>query len=441
MYCGNECIEKSELLMKVLVVGSGGREHALVWKLSRDREVESIVCCPGNPGIAELASCLPVNADDAPGILATCRDNSIDLVVLGPEEPIVTGVADWLRANGVIVFGPSREAAQLEGSKAFAKLFMREHDIPTADFEIFDSYEEASRYVCGLDRSVVVKADGLARGKGVMVCEGGSEADAALREIMLDRKFGAAGDRVIVEDCLCGEEISVMAICDGKSYVLLPCSQDHKRVFEGDEGPNTGGMGACCPVPPIDEDLLDVVESRIIGRVIEGMAEAGCPYTGVLYVGLMLTPEGPKVLEFNCRLGDPEAQAVLPTCNFELAELLREAVEGEFNRKERIEAASNSVCVVACSGGYPGDYETGKHIVGLEELKQIEGVIVFHAGTKEERGRLVTAGGRVLGVVGVMPTLSEAIARAYEAVGILDFEGIQYRRDIGAKALRRARSK
>jgi phosphoribosylamine---glycine ligase len=422
--------------MKVMVVGNGGREHALVWKLSQDKEVESIVCCPGNPGIAELATCLPFNTDDATGLLATCKSHSIDLVVFGPEEPLVKGTGDSLREIGVTVFGPSRAAAQLEGSKVFAKLFMKRHGVPTADFEVFDSYGEANKYVRSLDRRVVVKADGLAKGKGVMVCNGHNEASIALREIMVERRFGAAGDRVIVEECLDGEEVSVMAICDGRNYVLLPCSQDHKRVFDNDRGPNTGGMGAYCPVPLAGVEMLDVVESAIISRVIEGMAKDGNPYTGVLYAGLMLTADGPKVLEFNCRFGDPEAQVVLPSNTFGFAKVLLRAAQGRLARTEKLEATSHCVCVVSCSGGYPGDYEVGKEIVGLEKLRNVEGVLVFHGGTKKKGHCLVTAGGRVVGMVGVMPTLTEAIGKAYEALEMIKFEGMHFRRDIGSKALR-----
>jgi phosphoribosylamine--glycine ligase len=422
--------------MRVMVVGSGGREHALVWKLSQDKEVESVICCPGNPGIAELAACLPVSADDTVGLLAACKEHAVDLVLFGPEEPLVKGAGDWLRGKGVTVLGPSRASAQLEGSKVFAKLFMKRHKIPTAGFEVFDSYDEANKYVRGLDGPVVVKADGLARGKGVIVCSGRTEAEAALREMMVERRFGAAGNRVIVEECLHGEEVSVMAICDGKDYILLPCSQDHKRVFDDDRGPNTGGMGAYCPVALISEDVLEVVESTIIRRVIEGMAGEGNPYTGVLYAGLMLTLDGPKVLEFNCRFGDPEAQAVLPASKLEFGKVLLEAARGRLARTDKLGASSSCVCIVACSGGYPGDYQVGREIAGLGKLRHADGVLVFHAGTRKEGLRLVTAGGRVLGVVGVMPSLTEAIAKAYEALGIIDFEGMHYRRDIGARAVR-----
>lgn len=420
--------------MNVLVVGSGGREHVLVWKLSRESGLKKIVCCPGNPGIAELATCLPVNAGDTEGILAACTEHSIDLVVFGPEEPLVNGSADWLRRRGVAVFGPSASAAELEGSKVFSKLFMRHEGIPTAQFEVFDSYDEAREYVSKLEGPVVVKADGLARGKGVFVCEKQDEASNALRQIMVDRTFGTAGDRVVVEERICGDEISVMAICDGKQYVLLPCSQDHKRAFDGDKGPNTGGMGAYCPVPLAGKEVLRVVESLVIGPVLAGMEKVGRPFVGILYAGLMLTEEGPKVLEFNCRFGDPEAQTVLPLCDIELGELLLEAAHGRLARTQTIEADCASVCVVACSGGYPGLYDAGRRIKGLEKLRGMEGVLVFHAGTKKENEILVSAGGRVLDIVGLMPNLSQAITKAYEAVEMVRFEGMHYRKDIGARA-------
>ena len=420
--------------MRVLVAGKGGREHALVSKLSIDGGVEAIFCCPGNPGMAKLATCLPVAANDAEGLLAASREHSIDLVVFGPEEPLIDGAGDLLRREGLTVFGPSARAAQLEGSKVFAKLFMRHHGIPTAGFEVYDSFSEASKYVSGLGGPVVVKADGLAKGKGVIVCDGPEEAVVALKQIMVERIFGAAGERILVEERLYGEEISVMAICDGKEYVLLPCSQDHKRVFDGDTGPNTGGMGAYCPVRWAGKDVMRVVESQVIRPVLSGMAEMEEPFTGVLYAGLMLTSDGPRVLEFNCRFGDPEAQAVLSSCRFDLGELLFGAARGRIDMTRRLEADSSSVCVVLCSRGYPGPYEDGKSILGLERLKNMEGVSVFHAGTTVEQGSLRTAGGRVLDVVAVKPTMEQAIATAYEAAGMVSFDGIHYRRDIGKKA-------
>jgi len=423
--------------MKVMVVGSGGREHALAWKLSQDNDVESIVSCPGNPGIAELGLCLPVDPCDATGLLRAIEEHSVDFVVFGPEDPLVRGTGELVAAEGVTVFGPSRAAARLEGSKVFAKLFMRRHGIPTAAFEIFDSYEKAISHVRSRNCRLIVKADGLARGKGVAVCSNAMEAESALKDAMVHRKFGDAGNRVIVEECVDGEEISVMAICDGSHYLLLPCSQDHKRAFDNDVGPNTGGMGAYCPVPWVDENLLNVIETSIVRPTIEGMAKEESCYRGVLYAGLMLTSRGPVTLEFNCRFGDPEAQAIFPATKVDLGKTLFAAAQGRLSRTERLGAFRNCVCVVACSGGYPGDYTTGKEIAGLERLADAEGVLVFHAGTKREGARLLTAGGRVLGVVGVMPTPSEAISRAYEAIKSISFEGIRSRGDIGSGGLRK----
>jgi phosphoribosylamine--glycine ligase len=421
--------------MRVLVVGSGGREHALVWKLLQDRTVEKVVCCPGNAGVAREASCVPVEANDTEGLLEAVRRYDIDLVVFGPEEPLVKGAADWLRGKDVTVFGPSALAAALEGSKVLAKIFMKRYGIPTGESQTFDSFDAAEQYVRNeVKGPVVVKADGLAKGKGVIVCEKQEEALGALRDIMVDKKFGEAGAWVLVEERLEGEEISVMAICDGRSYLLLPCSQDHKRAYDEDRGPNTGGMGAYCPVPFVGEELIADIESHIIMPTIGGMARDGTPYAGVLYAGLMLTESGPKVLEFNCRFGDPEAQAVLPSVELQLGKTLLSAAQGGLRDKGRVSVTSHSACVVACSGGYPGEYETGRPIEGLDGLTS-SGVSVFHAGTEARDGELVSAGGRVLGVVGTDSGLREAIGRAYEALEHIEFAGMHYRKDIGAKGL------
>jgi phosphoribosylamine--glycine ligase len=422
--------------MRVLVVGSGGREHALVWKLLQDEAVDEVVCCPGNAGIAQTAKCISVEAHDTQGILHAAKGEDVDLVVIGPEEPLVRGAADRLRGAELTVFGPSALAASLEGSKVLAKIFMKRYGIPTGASQTFDSFEAAQRYVREeTDGPLVVKADGLARGKGVIVCRDREEAISALDDMMVKKKFGDAGAWVLVEEQLNGEEISVMAICDGRSYLLLPCSQDHKRALDNDLGPNTGGMGAYCPVPFVDEALMQEIESHIIMPTIGGMARDGTPYSGVLYAGLMLTSEGPKVLEFNCRFGDPEAQAVLPSIDVNMGEVLLGAAQGALPQTGRVVATSHSVCVVACSGGYPGEYETGKRIEGLERLENMDGVSVFHAGTREEETGFVTAGGRVLGVVGTKPGLKEAVTKAYEALGRIEFEGIGYRKDIGARGV------
>jgi phosphoribosylamine--glycine ligase len=421
--------------MKVMVVGGGGREHAIVWKLSRDDSVSKIVCCPGNAGIAGLAKCLPARPDDVAGLLSIAAGEQIDLVVFGPEEPLVKGAADNLRSGGFTVFGPSQLASRVEGSKVFAKLFMHRHGIPSAGFEVFDDYEKAREYLRRVEGRVVIKADGLAKGKGVVVCENGEEGQGALRDMMVGRQFGESGSRVIVEECLEGEEVSLMAVCDGRQYLLLPHSQDHKRALDGDRGPNTGGMGAYCPVPFVGHELLQNIESAVIRPTLQGMAEEGTPYTGVLYAGLMLTNTGPKVLEFNCRFGDPEAQAVLPSARLRLGETLLAAARGELSATGRVDAQCHSACVVLTSGGYPGTYETGLDITGLETRAGNEDVLVFHAGTESRAGRTITAGGRVLGVTGTGTTLGAALGKAYDAIRAIQFRGMHYRRDIGARAL------
>jgi len=422
--------------MKVMVVGGGGREHALAWKLSQDDSVEGVVCCPGNAGISRLAKCLPVGVGDVAGLAAVASNERIDLVVFGPEEPLVKGAADEVRRAGFAVFGPSREASRLEGSKVFAKLFMQRHGIPSADFQIFDEYERARAFLDGRDGPVVIKADGLAKGKGVSVCDSGRDAQASLKDMMVGRRFGDSGSRVIVEERLEGEEVSVMAVCDGRRHLLLPLSQDHKRALDGDRGPNTGGMGAYCPVPFVGQELLEEIDSKVVTTALEGMAAEGTPYTGVLYAGMMLTATGPRVLEFNCRFGDPEAQAVLPSADVSLGETLLAAARGELSEVGRAGIKCRSACVVLASAGYPGEFDTGRAITGLEKLAGLEDVLVFHAGTRAEGDRTVTAGGRVLGVTGTGPTLDAALARAYAAVRSVSFNGMHYRRDIGARVAR-----
>ena len=422
--------------MKVMVVGGGGREHAIVWKLLQDESVSRVVCCPGNAGIARLAKCLPVRDGDGAGLLSVASDERCDLVIVGPEEPLVKGAADELRAAGLTVFGPSERASRLEGSKVFAKLFMQRHRIPSGAFEVFEEYEKARAFLTGRQGPVVIKADGLARGKGVVVCDSGEAGQAALREMMVGGQFGESGARVVLEERLEGPEVSVMAVCDGSRHLLLPLSQDHKRALDGDRGPNTGGMGAYCPVPFVGQDLLEEMERVVVRPALDGMAEEGTPYSGVLYAGIMLTAAGPRVLEFNCRFGDPEAQVVLPSADVRLGETLLAAARGELSGAGTAELRCHSACVVLASGGYPGAYDTGLDITGLDTLAGERDVLVFHAGTRDEAGRTVTAGGRVLGVTGTGPTLEAALGRAYDAVRSVDFKGMHYRRDIGARALR-----
>ncbi|HXG00086.1 MAG TPA: phosphoribosylamine--glycine ligase [Bacteroidota bacterium] len=422
--------------MNVLVIGSGGREHALVWKIRQSPHVRKLYCAPGNPGIAEIADCAPIR----PTALGELRDfawnNRIDLTVVGPEQPLADGIADFFAERGLKVFGPTSSAAELEWSKAFAKEFMQKYRIPTAQYRVFerDRLEDARAYVERAPLPVVIKADGLAAGKGVAVCNDQTEALAVLAT--MDKKFGPASDRIVIEEYLEGEEASVFAITDGEHFLTLAPAQDHKRIFDEDRGKNTGGMGAYAPAPIVTRDLLKSIERDIIEPTLRGMREEGRRYRGCLYVGLMITSEGPRVVEYNCRLGDPEAQVVLPLYRGDIVELFDAAASDAMGTlpRQHSHADEAAVCVVLASGGYPDEYATGIEISGLEELEGMDGIIVFHAGTRLQDNTLVTAGGRVLGVTAVRPHLAEAIRDVYEAVSKISFAGMHYRRDIGRKA-------
>ncbi len=429
---------------KVLVVGGGGREHALVWKLSQSELVARVDCAPGNAGIARLARCRPEAAGDAAELAALAARERYDLVVVGPEAPLVAGLADSLTALGIPCFGPVRAAAAIEGSKVFAKEFMARHGIPTAPFRVFDDPLAASAHVEEMlagGGGVVLKVDGLAAGKGVLVTDEPAEAVAWIQEVMVRAAFGQAGRRVVVEERLAGEEVSVLALVDGRRFLTLLPAQDHKRVWDGDRGPNTGGMGAYCPVPGVDAPLLRQVEERIIGPTVRGLAAEGAPYRGVLYAGLMLTETGPMVLEFNCRFGDPEAQAVLPLLESDLYRLAAACAAGDLGDREVRWREGAAACVVMAAAGYPGPYQRGLPITGLEAAERLPGVLVFHAGTATAAEGIVTAGGRVLGVTAVAHDLPAALARAYEAVSLVSFPGAHYRRDIGWRALRKDNSR
>jgi phosphoribosylamine--glycine ligase len=421
--------------VKVLVVGGGGREHTLVWKISQSPRVEQIFCAPGNAGIAQLATCVPLGAEDLDGLLDFARREAIDLTVVGPEGPLVAGIVDVFTAAGLRIFGPTRAAARLEGSKVWAKQVMSRYGVPTARFAIFDAPEAAKAYIREVGAPIVVKADGLAAGKGAIVCRDVESALRAVDIIMVEKAFGAAGDRVVVEECLTGEEVSVLVFTDGRHFVPMVSSQDHKPVYDGDRGPNTGGMGAYAPAPVYTPEVHEAVMRDIIAPVLRGLAAEGHPYRGVLYAGLMVTAEGPKVLEFNCRFGDPEAQPVLMLLESDLVPILEAVVEGRLQEAEVRWKEGAAVCVVMASGGYPGSYRKGFPIEGLEEVPP--DVVVFHAGTAFQEGRLVTAGGRVLGVTAYGPDIRTAIDRAYAAVERIRFEGMHYRRDIGWRALAR----
>jgi phosphoribosylamine--glycine ligase len=422
--------------MKVLVVGSGGREHTLVWKLAQSPRVDQIYCAPGNGGISKLAECVDISADDMEALVRFARDKGIDLIVVGPEGPLALGIVDRFEEAGLRVFGPRKNAAILEGSKQFTKDFLTRHGIPTAAYQSFTDPEAAISYIRRQGAPIVVKADGLAAGKGVIVAQQVDEAVAAVEEIMRAKRFGAAGDTVVVEECLVGEEASFMAFTDGKTVVPMLSSQDHKQVLDGDQGPNTGGMGAYTPAPVIQERTAEIMDAIMVPTV-RGMAEEGRPFTGVLYAGLMITTAGISVLEYNVRFGDPEAQPILFRLKSDLVDII-EAILANRLHECRIEWTEGaSACVVLSSGGYPGTYETGKEIAGLDALPDSDDLYVFHAGTQTTNGKIVTAGGRVLGVTARGPNLASALGRSYDAVNRIHFEGKHYRTDIGQKGLER----
>lgn len=420
--------------MKILVVGSGGREHTLVWKLSQSPKVEKIYCAPGNAGINQLAECKSISATDIQGLLKFADKKGIDLTIVGPEAPLVMGIVDAFQAQGLTIFGPSQKAAAIEGSKIFAKYVMDKYNIPTAEYKIFDNVNNAKFYIKKAPFPLVIKADGLAAGKGSIVCFTLEEALAALDNIMVNRIFGDAGKKVIIEEYLVGEEASVLVLTDGINFISLIPAQDHKPIFDGDRGPNTGGMGAYAPATVVDKKMLQLINDKIIVPTIKGMALEGRPYRGVLYAGLMITKTGPKVVEFNCRFGDPETQAILPLIKTDLAEILFSCCTNSIRAKAVETLNKFAVSVVMASGGYPGSYEKGKIILGLN--KQFDdNILIFHAGTKIDKGNYITNGGRVLAVTAVADNVKEAICNAYHVVRNITFDGAYYRKDIAYKAL------
>lgn len=419
--------------MKVLVIGGGGREHALCWALHRDREVKEVVCAPGNIGIAGHARIAHVQATDASAVRALAEREAVDLVVVGPEKPLVAGVVDELRAAGIPAFGPTAAAARLEGSKAFAKEILAEAGVPTASHWTGSDPGEAKAALADFRSPYVIKADGLAAGKGVRVCAERAEAEAAIDEALVEGVFGEAGRRLVIETYLDGPELSVLGVCDGRRVVMLPAAQDFKRAGDGDTGPNTGGMGAYSPVPGVDDAMLTGVRTDILQPVVDALAARGTPYVGVLYAGLVLTEDGPRVLEFNCRFGDPEAQAVLPRLRSPVAKLLAAAARGRLGDTAVDVDPRACVTVVLASEGYPGKSPTGRLVTGLEALVAREGVWVFHAGTAKKEGRLVSDGGRILAVSALGDGVAAARAAAYSAIGRVRVEGAFYRHDIAAE--------
>ncbi|HEV8539139.1 MAG TPA: phosphoribosylamine--glycine ligase [Bacteroidota bacterium] len=429
--------------MNILVIGSGGREHALAWKIRQSPLTTRLYCAPGNAGIEEMAEPVPIAATDLDGLLNFAVRNEIDLTVVGPEQPLTQGIVDVFEARGLEIFGPSKAAAKIEGSKVFAKQFMRKYNIPTAEFRTFNvaARFDAERFISETPEPIVIKADGLAAGKGVAVCETKEQALEVLRKMMTERVFGDAGLTVVIEEFLVGEEATVLAIADGKDSVTLTAAQDHKRIFDNDMGKNTGGMGSYAPAPVIDDELLERVKRTIIRPTLLGMAQEGAPYHGCLYIGLMITETGPKVVEFNCRFGDPETQVVLPLLDYDLVQLMLDAAHGNLGSTKIKLKNQTAVCVVIGSAGYPDEYETGKEIFGLEAAAGRRDVMVFHAGTRREKEKILTSGGRVLGVtaIGGKDDLEGTIDGAYRVVQKLTFDNMYYRSDIGRKGVERLR--
>ena len=423
--------------MKILVVGGGGREHTLAWKLANDSSKPDVFCAPGNAGTVGCAENLDIGAEDLEGIMAWAKANRPGLTVVGPEVPLCNGLADMLAAEGLRVFGPGKAAAQMEGSKVFANDVMDAAGVPHAEYEFFTDAEKAKDYVCGKGAPIVIKAEGLAAGKGVTVCSTVKQAEDAIDEALVDGAFGSAGSRVLIEECLIGEEASILALIDGENIVMLASSQDHKRAFDGDKGPNTGGMGAYSPAPVVTDDMWPVIREQVFERTLAELKKRGIVFKGVLYAGLMITESGLKVLEFNVRFGDPETQVVLSRIDGDLLPAFEACVDGTLSEDLIKWREDPCVTIVMASGGYPGSYEKGKVITGLDTADGRDDVTVFHAGTATAGDDVVTSGGRVLAVTALGSDLQNAVDRAYEAVGDIAFEGAQYRNDIAAKALGR----
>ena len=425
--------------MRVLLVGNGGREHAIAWKLAQSKELKKLYIAPGNPGTAKCGENVPIKADDVEALVNFAKENKVGLAIVGPEDPLAEGAVDAFEAAGIKAFGPNKAAAQLEADKGFAKQIMRSSSVSTAEGRVFTRYVDAKKFIASRDEPVVIKAVGLAKGKGVMVCNDPADGILAAEKIMVDRIFGPAGDKILVEDKLIGEEASILAFVDGRNIYMMESAQDHKPVGDGDTGPNTGGMGAYSPAPVVTDAMMSQIEREIFVPVVDCMNRNDTPYKGVLYAGLMVTAGGPRVLEFNVRFGDPETQPILMRLKSDLLEVCLAVCEQKLDEATLEWDTRPAVCVVMASGGYPGDYEKGKVITGLDKAEQLDDVVVFHAGTAMKDGNLVTAGGRVLGVTAVGETIFEAKKQAYQAVGGISFEGAYYRHDISDKAIKKRR--
>ncbi|MGG1674238.1 phosphoribosylamine--glycine ligase [Neobacillus sp. NRS-1170] len=418
--------------MKVLVVGGGGREHAVVWKLSKSPKIKQIYCAPGNPGIAQLAKCVSISVSEIEKLADFAKNEQIDFTFVGPEEPLSKGIVNYFKQQGLAIYGPTKEAALIEGSKAFAKELMMKYHIPTAKYAAFTNYDEALAYVRSEGAPIVIKADGLAAGKGVIVAKKLDEAEEALNSMMKEVTFGSAGARVVVEEFLEGEEMTLLAFVNGTTVKPMVPAQDHKPVYDGDKGPNTGGMGTYAPLPHIDSLMVERIVQEIVQPTVRGMALEGCPFEGILYTGLMLTKEGPKVIEYNARFGDPETQVVLPLLETDLLDILMASISSELENLEVKWKNKSAVCVIMSSAGYPGPYKKGQVINGLDQVSYP--TIVFHAGTSEQEGEILTNGGRVLGITAIGDTLKVARQLAYQSVEKISFTGAHYRTDISSKA-------
>lgn len=412
------------------MVGSGGREHTLLWKLAQSPKVSKLYCAPGNAGIQSIATGVNIAAEDIQGLLNFVKKVAIDLTIVGPEAPLVAGIVDEFTKHGYRIFGPSKNAAQIEGSKVFSKDLMKKYNIPTAAYEVFEDFTKAEQFVKDLLPPIVVKAEGLAAGKGVIICQSQNEALVALKSIMKDKAFGDAGNRVVIEEFLKGPEVTILSFCDGEKAYPMVSSRDYKRVFDNQKGPNTGGMGAISPTYDYTPELTKMVEEDIIQKTVDAMAREGYPFKGILYTGLILTDKGPKVLEYNCRFGDPETQVVIPRLETDLVEIVEAAIAGDLSEVDIKWKEEVATCIVLASGGYPGDYEIEKPITGIKEAEDA-GALVFHAGTKIKNDKVVTNGGRVLGVVALGKKVKDAREKAYEAISKISFEGMHYRKDIG----------